>query len=160
MKPLLYFLSLSMMLTLLSPPVYAQTVPLSEKGYIGKWTCQSKSFIVYGLSPREERPCSTPPETLEIKANNPDQLTISFDFNRSTKQVSLASLFAPTNITQEDIEYIRTGENTGYEAICFAGIMMPRCIHLSNNNTLIYRDEMGGNSTLTIIFKRQKTYPQ
>ncbi len=158
MKHLLSFhfnaLSISIMLTLLSAPVYAQTVSLSEKGYVGKWVCQSKSFVIHSVSPREKRPCSIPPETLEIKADDPDQLTINF--NRPTTQMAIAPLLEPINITQENIE----SENTVSERICFAGMMMPRCIGLSDGNTLIYTDEMGGNSTLTVIFKRQNVYPQ
>ena len=34
--------------------------------------------------------------------------------------------------------------------------MLPRCISVWDQNTLIYTDQTGGNATVTIIYKRQK----
>ncbi len=48
---------------------YGEITPLSEKAYVGKWVCESRSLIIYGASPEKrmtKQLCQAPFDILTI----------------------------------------------------------------------------------------------
>ena len=121
-----------------------QEVLFTEKDYVGKWVCTSRTFTIYHGPPEKrttEQPCLSPLNSMTIESSAFNELLIYLPDH---------TISEPVKVTQSDLD-----KNQNKGQICFKGIIFPRCISMIDKDTLFYSDQTGGNATITIVFKRQ-----